>query len=283
MPKAETRKIVYAGLRGSEAHNLYIPPEHKVGVDDHDIFQVYIRDRHYYLNLDGYNRSDDGFDYMRMESGVLVDCVGYELRKAVSLLLGCNPNVLGWLWLDAKFRTTVSCISSELIKNRQAFLSRTRVRDAFGGYAKGQFDKMMRSHPDLVKPKWYSRAFAYFNLNKETKAVNKYLGYMGEKRKALVDKFGYDTKNAAHLIRIYRLGRELLDTGNMTNYRTIDREELLAIKQGQFSLKSVLKMAEHEKKLFNTAASKSQLPDNNDRDYVNDLISDLLWSELKST
>lgn len=33
---------------------------------------------------------------------------------------------------------------------------------------------------------------------------------MGEKRKQLVAKHGYDTKNASHLIRLLRMGMEFL-------------------------------------------------------------------------
>lgn len=35
-------------------------------------------------------------------------------------------------------------------------------------------------------------------------------GYMGEKRKAMVRKYQYDVKNAAHLIRLLRMGAEFL-------------------------------------------------------------------------
>lgn len=44
-------------------------------------------------------------------------------------------------------------------------------------------------------------------------------GYMGEKRKAMVRKYQYDVKNAAHLIRLLRMGTEFLTTGELQVYR----------------------------------------------------------------
>ena len=58
-----------------------------------------------------------------------------------------------------------------------------------------------------------------------------YMGYMGTKRKQLFDKFGYDPKNAAHMIRLLRMGNEFLRTGELVTYRP-DREELIEIKCG---------------------------------------------------
>jgi hypothetical protein len=48
---------------------------------------------------------------------------------------------------------------------------------------------------------------------------------MGEKRKAMVRKYQYDVKNAAHLIRLLRMGAEFIESGNLQVYRTTDAEE----------------------------------------------------------
>ena len=49
---------------------------------------------------------------------------------------------------------------------------------------------------------------------------------MGEKRKAIVRKYQYDVKNAAHLIRLLRMGIEFLETGELRVFRAMDAEEL---------------------------------------------------------
>lgn len=57
---------------------------------------------------------------------------------------------------------------------------------------------------------------------------------MGERRKALVRRHGYDTKNAAHLIRLLRMGIEFLQSGELLVDRSgHDAGELLAIKRGE--------------------------------------------------
>jgi len=52
---------------------------------------------------------------------------------------------------------------------------------------------------------------------------------MGAKRKSLVEKFGYDTKNAAHLILLLRMGIEFLSVG-VLHVKRHDAQELLEIK-----------------------------------------------------
>src|SRR2546426_550851 len=69
-------------------------------------------------------------------------------------------------------------------------------------------------------------------------------GYMGEKRKAIVRKYQYDVKNAAHLIRLLRMGIEFLETGQLQVFRTTDAEELKRIKRGEWTLEEVKQQAE---------------------------------------
>jgi hypothetical protein len=68
-------------------------------------------------------------------------------------------------------------------------------------------------------------------------------GYMGEKRKNLVMKYKYDTKNAAHLIRLMRMCIDFLRTGVMTVYRTEDAQYIKDIKAGKYELDYVKREA----------------------------------------
>ena len=54
------------------------------------------------------------------------------------------------------------------------------------------------------------------------------------KRAELEKKFGYDTKHASHLVRLLRMGKEIMGEGKVKVYRP-DREELLAIRRGAWS------------------------------------------------
>jgi hypothetical protein len=84
--------------------------------------------------------------------------------------------------------------------------------------------------------------------------------YMGEKRRSLVVAHGYDTKNAAHLIRLLRMCIEFLGTGEMQVYRTHDAEELKAIKRGEWPLERVQAEAETLFGVVETIKPFSPLP-----------------------
>ncbi len=85
----------------------------------------------------------------------------------------------------------------------------------------------------------------------------------GEKRKKLVEQFGYDCKNASHLIRLLKMGIELLSTGELNVLRH-DSQELLAIKRGEWSLAKVEREANHLFPLMDEALVKTSLPDKPD-------------------
>src|SRR5204863_1060008 len=135
---------------------------------------------------------------------------------------------------------------------RAIFLAARRVRDAFAGYAHAQLQKLTEG------------AFK---------------GYMGEKRKAVVEKYGYDTKNAATLVRLLRQGIELLTTGELITYRVDDRDFLLSIKTGQFTLSQVQEMADKEFKKLDAAYDNTKLPKENNRAIINALLVDILRLE----
>jgi predicted nucleotidyltransferase len=66
-------------------------------------------------------------------------------------------------------------------------------------------------------------------------------------RAALEAKFGYDTKHAAHLLRLLRMGREILEEGRVIVWRgDRDAEELRAVRAGALSYEAVIEQAEAE-------------------------------------
>jgi len=90
-------------------------------------------------------------------------------------------------------------------------------------------------------------------------------GYMGKKRRELVMRVGYDAKNAAHLIRLLRMGIEFLTEGTIYVERA-DGPELLTIKRGEWSLEKVKAEAERLFQLAQEAYVRSSLPPEPDRD-----------------
>ena len=80
-------------------------------------------------------------------------------------------------------------------------------------------------------------------------------------RRALEIKSGYDTKHAAMLVRLLRVGYEILTTGNViVNRKGIDADELLAIKNGAWSFEKVMEFKDiMENKLDEEYARQKKL------------------------
>jgi hypothetical protein len=103
--------------------------------------------------------------------------------------------------------------------------------------------------------------------------------YMGEKRQRLVAQHGYDTKNAAHLIRLLRMGVEFLRDGELQVTRP-DASELLAIKHGEWTLERVKLEAERLFRHAEDAHAASTLPDKPDPDAINTLTVEVIGEAL---
>lgn len=102
-----------------------------------------------------------------------------------------------------------------------------------------------------------------------------YGAHMGTKRKALVDKYGYDTKNAAHLIRLLRMGAEFLKTGELEVERR-DATQLLEIKLGEWTLEQVQKEADWGFKMAEMAYQGSTLPAGPNMPGIEQLVIDVV-------
>jgi uncharacterized protein len=165
-------RTLLLGYVGSLAHGTYIPKSDPNCIDDKDILGVALGSDEVYYGLKTFEQKEVKKDEW--------DSVVYEIKKFFRLMLKQNPNVIGLLWLKPTNYIHISESGQRLIDNRNLFVSKAAYH-SFVGYAHGQLYKMTHG------------AFE---------------GYMGAKRKQLVEQFGFDCKNAAHLIRILRMGIE---------------------------------------------------------------------------
>lgn len=241
------KKTLLSGFRGSIAHGLTIEPEKDVlyGIDDKDTFSVYSYPIEYYLSLESYYHRGEVAENKQGEN----DDVAYEIRKTIHLLSGCNPNVMTYLYNKPEHYFEVSDAGKFLIESRNLFLAKRRIRDAYSGYAYSQLTKLQGGA---------------------------YKGYMGEKRRKIVDEIGYDTKNAMTLVRLLRNGTELLLNGEMQVYRTDDRQFLLDIKTGKYTLPEIQKIADEEFKKAEQAYNNSKLPEENNKNQIGELLVDII-------
>lgn len=266
--------LIFLGYRGSIAHGMYTPSSNPDSIDDKDIMGVYIAPIEHYI---GFGSSDVKEKFIGEW-----DSVCYELKKFVQLLLKSNPNVMSLLWLPKHHIIFNSPLAERLVENRNLFITKAAYH-SFTGYAYGQLKRMTHFNNDARKEMItledkLSSCHIDFDLlnatqqqldsNKGLKEAieryrflkNKYYGggYMGKKRKELVTKFGFDCKNGSHLIRLLKMGIEFLTDGELHVERN-DKEQLLAIKYGEWSLEKVTTEADRLFKLAEEAYIRSTL------------------------
>ena len=274
--------------RGSVAHGMYVPKSDPDSIDDKDVMGVYIAPLEHYL---GFGRQDV---YEQWEGEW--DCVFYELKKFIGLLLNCNPNVLSLLWLKPNGIIYENALGTRLREHRDLFVTK-KAYHSFSGYAHAQFKKMISFNQEAQElMQQLEDQLVSFGIDPEScdagdslrtldggpfvgatiemmEVVKRYRGerrryysggYMGQKRRELVRRVGYDAKNAAHLIRLLRMGIEFLTEGTIYVERA-DAPELLDIKRGAWSLEKVKTEAERLFQLSQEAYVRSSLPAEPDR------------------
>ena len=290
--------LILLGYRGSIAHNMYVPQNNPDSIDDKDIMGVYVAAHKHYL---GFGRPEVKERFIGEW-----DAVSYEVRKFIGLLLKYNPNVLSMLWLPSRHMIHCNKAGNLLIENRDLFVTK-QAYHSFNGYVYGQFKRMthfnQEKHVEMARYEDNISAYGIdlddLNATQDQRAiqvteVNGRLdlgsqidalksmrrmyysgGYMGDKRKELVKRVGYDAKNAAHLIRILRMGIEFLIEGEMHVERA-DSEQLLEIKRGEWSLDKVKAESERLSRLAEEAYLRSTLPPSPDRDRAERLCIEIV-------
>lgn len=93
-------------------------------------------------------------------------------------------------------------------------------------------------------------------------------------RAELEKSFGYDTKHACHLVRLIRMCREILETGQVLVKRP-DAEELRAIRAGAWTYEKICEFAEAEDEALNEVVKKSKLPAVPNMQKIQDIIYDM--------
>jgi hypothetical protein len=286
--------LIVLALMGSHSHGTYLPPEEPDAVDDVDLMGFVVPPLAYHIGL-------PRWEHWRLQADEL-DVVTYSLDKAVRLLLKSNPNIVGLLWLREN-EYVHRHDTFEMLRSRRAVFSSQVAADAFAGYAYDQLKRMeafdlermteyealtreIRARGPLTEVLEADKAklehiarnwgLSLDSLGRFRKLHHEHFsGYMGEKRKAMVRKYQYDVKNAAHLIRLLRMGIEFLETGQLQVFRTSDAEELKRIKRGGWTLDQVKAQAEALFGRIDEARARSPLPPRPDEAAANELLMEV--------
>ncbi len=287
-------RTIFAGYRGSQSHGTFVPSSNPNSIDDIDLMGVYIGSPEFYFGFNGKDVYESFIDEY--------DIVCYELKKFVGLLAKNNPNVLSMLWLKDDSILLSTPVWKQLSDNRQLFASKLAYH-SFSGYAYAQLKKMTAfnqqeqdrvlklqdilvqngiqlvdgGRPALPPGATTAQLEAIRQYNQVREKF--FSGYMGEKRKNNVIKYGYDTKNAAHLIRLLRMAVEFLETGEFIVKRP-DAQELIEIKQGKWTLAKVQEMSDNLFQLTKQAKEMSALPEKPDMKAIESLLVRILTEEI---
>lgn len=234
------------GFRGSLSHGTVLP---ETGLDDVDVMAVHVAPREHYVGL---GRSE--LETVRHEptEDDPWDVVSYELRHYVRLCLKQNPNVLQLLWLpDELVIHEHTWIGARLREARHELLSR-RVLKAVRGYARDEWRRIEGTAGQ---------------------------GYMGAKRKALAEERGYDTKAAAHVVRLLLTGIEVAKTCRMSLPRP-DADMIRAVKRGDWTPAELTERVARLEGELDRAEERTQLREDVDREEMEDLLMGMVQASM---
>ena len=228
----------------------------------------------------------------------------FELRKFIILARDCNPNIIELLFVDESDILLQNEWWLRIKSQRETFLSR-RAKHTFSGYAMAQLKKI-RSHNKWLhdpQPRDQPTAAKYlktkhieglgtrevFDQAAYETALKQWRQYWewkekrNPKRAVLEEAHGYDTKHAMHLIRLLRMGVEIM-RGEGVQVKRRDREGLLSIRQGQLSYDELVEMAEELDRQLGNLYQTSALPHAPDAEKINSLLLEVYrdyWAQKK--
>jgi predicted nucleotidyltransferase len=114
----------------------------------------------------------------------------------------------------------------------------------------------------------------YNNARNEWKQYQNWKATRNPARAALEEKYGYDTKHGMHLVRLMRMGYEIMSEGKVLVKRP-DAKELLEIRAGAWTYEQLLEFAGEMEKRILAAAATSSLPRAPDREALDKLCISL--------
>lgn len=162
----------------------------------------------------------------------------YNIVRYMQLCMQNNPNMVDSLFTPENCVIHITPIGQLIRENRKKFLSRLCWL-RFSGYAQSQIKKMQTRNPE------------------------------GE-RKKIVEKYGFDTKYAYHLIRLLDESEQILTTGDLDLQRS--KKVLAAIRQGEWTAEEVIDYATEKRAGLEAKYQKSDLPPKPDETEIRNLL-----------
>ena len=234
---------------GSTVHGLAIE-----GTDDRDEMGVCIPPPEYVIGLKKFEQ----WTYRTQPNGVRsgpgdLDLTVYSLQKYVRLAAQGNPSILTLLFVPAKYKTISSDLGEQLLELAPAIVSK-QAGHRFLGYMRAQRDRMLGRRGQARLPN----------------------------RPELVEKYGFDTKYAGHLIRLGLQGVELLLTGRFSLPMSIEeRYAVRGIREGKLSQEGVIEWAGKLEAHLESLIETSDLPEHPDYETINCALINMYQSHWR--
>jgi len=198
--------------------------------------------------IEGFGRHKKRFENWQehhvMHKDKEYDMTVYSIVKFFSLCMEMNPNMVDCLFVPDNCIIHSTQVGQMLRDNRHMFLSKA-CWPKFKGYAYSQLKKMKNKNPEL-----------------------------GSKRAALIDKFGYDTKFASHVVRLIGEVQQILTLGDLNLQQ--DRERLKAIRRGEWTQEQIEEFFTRMEQELETAYNESKLPWGPDESKIKKLLLECL-------
>jgi uncharacterized protein len=246
---AEAVMIILEGELGSRSVGTETPES------DYDYMRVILAPREHYLGLDLWGQQGMKQEVSEGPGGLKVEITSYEFRKFLKMCSGFNPNVVPMLFLEHESFRVIGDVGFDLLFQRDMFRSK-KAAHSFLGYAHGQMTKL---------------------------GENGATGKLGQARKDLRAKYGFDTKYAYHAVRLARMLREYLENdGTYVNVwrKNIDAEELYSIRIGAWTLEQVKLEMDIQFKSCEKLLTTCNFPDEPDWKRINTFCVDTLRAYL---
>lgn len=188
-----------------------------------------------------------------------LDLTIYSLRKYVRLALKGNPTILILLFVRGSSLLSTHALGFMLQELAPSIISR-QAGAAFLGYLHAQRQRLLGERGN---------------------------GGHGQPRRGLIEKFGFDTKFACHMLRLGYQGIELMETGRLSlPMASPTREWLVGVRTGQVELQDCLTKAGELEAALRDLQTSSPLREHPDRDAVDDwMITTYIraWSAARKT
>ena len=266
----EVRVCTPVGRRLRDARELFVSAACRHTYAGYAASQLGRIERHYRWHHDGPEGPPNRADYDLPESLLLPRAQLEAAEAAIRKQL--DTWELDLSGVDAPTRLAVE----ERVTRKLAELQLTTSDDLWAAGA-----RRVGLHDNLIEVMRRERSWR--SARAEWKRYQGWKKNRNTERAALEAEHGYDTKHGSHLVRLLRMGIEVLETGKIHVWRgDIDADELLAIRHGAWSYERLVTFAaEQQERLDSWPTDALAVPKKPDRQAINALCVGIVEDGLR--